>query len=240
MRIKSYEQKLIPKLWCCIGALWILVVVLWVSLIFCRATHADTVTITFTGTVAPYSWTDAGYIPGNPLAGQSFSTVWALDACAGCSTGQVLSILLTIGGDAFPYALGSYMPASISPTGIYVNDTVVPGTVALNSFVTTSSNVFPDNLTTPFTYHVTDGDNLRSPFQLGGSFWLNPGPDGYLKMDNVKLDNPDYVSVPAPSLPWWLAFLAFLRRRPKPEIFCEYCDGDHSSEGHYEYHKPHA
>lgn len=164
---------------------------------------ADTVTITFSGTVAPYVWTGSSYVTGNPLSGDSFTTTWTVVACSGCSSGQVASAVLTIEGQVFPYAQGVNMNAYVTPTQIYLNDTVYPGAVALNSYVTTHNAPFPTALTTPFSYQTVADDNFASPFHLGGSFWTE-GPDGYLQVASVAVDNPSYIGspflVPAPIL----------------------------------------
>lgn len=162
-------------------------------------TLADTVTVTFSGTVAPYVWTGSSYITGNPLAGQPFSTAWTVDACQGCSSGQVTSVLLSIGEEVFPYALGGYMNAFITPARIYLNNTVVPGAVALNSFVDASTPALPADLTTPFTYQTLPADNASYPFHLGGSFWKD-GPDGYVQVEQVTLANPTFKHSPAPTM----------------------------------------
>lgn len=181
--------------------------------LFVVPAKADTVTVTFRGVIAPYVWTGDRYVTGNPLAGQSFSTVWTLEACAGCSSGQIVSILLTIGGQAIPYAPGIFMTTAISPNGIYLNDTVSPGAIALNSFVTVRSALFPAAITTPFTYQTVADDNFDSPFHLGGSFWSD-GPDGYLQMASLTVDNPSYVGepffVPAPLVGTGLPALVIL------------------------------
>lgn len=182
-------------------------------ILFTSQARADTVTVTFSGTVAPYVWTGSSYVTGNPLAGDSFSSVWTLDACPGCNSGVVQSVSLAIGNQTISYALGSYMSASITSTQIYLNDTVAPGSVALNSFVQTRQPLFPDAITTSFTYQTVADDNFSYPFHLGGSFWSD-GPDGYLQVASLTVDNPSYIGqpffVPGPVLGFGVANLFLL------------------------------
>lgn len=183
-------------------------------ILFTTPAQADTVTVTFSGTVAPYVWTGSSYALGNPLSGQSFSTVWTVDACQGCSSGILLSAALTVGGQTFAYAVDGYTAAFITFERLYLNTTVVPGEIALNSFVEPSIPFQFSSLTTPFAYQVTAADNGMRPFNLGGSFLNNPGPDGFLTVQSVTLANPAILHNPAPVM-GGISSLVWLFKRNK-------------------------
>lgn len=134
---------------------------------------ADTITITFSGTVAPYSFS---------FAGQPFSTVWAL------TDGLMTSERLFIGSQETDFGQTGYKAVALLPTQIYLNITVVPGTFALNSFITADTPVFPAD-GAPFVYQLAPTDNL-----LAGSFQLGES-NGYLLVNKVALANPDYVPI---------------------------------------------
>jgi len=183
--------------------------------------QADIVTVTFTGHIAPWIWTGSRYIeaalidvpgifgtPGASLTGDPFTSVWIANVASGNSIGQLLSATLTINDHSFAYGApsGSYTVINTGIWGIYSNITINPGSVPMNSFVGLSDRPrFPGDLTTPFTYDTTATDNLDTPHQLGGSFSLNPGPDGYLLVDNVTLTNPSYSGPPFYTTPWPIA-----------------------------------
>jgi hypothetical protein len=106
---------------------------------------------------------------------------------------------LTLNGNSLIYGTQGYPYGTIQTgtSGIYVNVTVSPGNVAMNSFINSSlSDVMPGNMLEPLSYTFNPlTDNLSSPHQIGGSFSDDGFVSGYFMIDSVGLTN---LSVPAP------------------------------------------
>lgn len=191
------------RLWVVLALIvsWVLVVTWTVS------SRADIITLTVTGTVAPLAWTGSGYVTstvvdtkgvfgsaGASLAGDSFEARWTLDTA---SQSPVLSSMLSITGHTIEFGSVGYNVYQTyngySGSGIYTNITVTPGVTAMNTFIDTTSSFFSGGLTTPFSYTFnSEIDNLKRPHGLSGSFRYD-GTAGYLNIENMTLDNPDYV-----------------------------------------------
>ena len=141
--------------------------------------------------------------------------------------------MLTISNHSITYGPGTYDYVFSNPSpgiSIDVNETGLSGSVAMNTFVYTPSDLLPYSITTPFTYTVDHAtDNLRFPNRLGGGFsW--PGTQGYFSIDTISLrnlDHPDaplYVPTPGPiagaGLPGLIfasgGLLGWWRQRQKP------------------------
>jgi hypothetical protein len=184
---------------------------------------ADIIEVDVAGTLGTnpgfptFDFTGVFGTPGS-LVGQAFSVVWTMNTicsdCASVSGGPfvgapspMISGVLTINNHSITYGPGAYDYVLSHPSpgsSIDVNETGISGSVAMNTFVYTPSDLLPYSITTPFSYTVNHAtDNLRFPNRLGGSFsW--PGVQGYLLIDTISLrnlDHPDaplYVPTPGP------------------------------------------
>jgi hypothetical protein len=115
--------------------------------------------------------------------------------------------VLTINNHTITYGPGTYDYIFSNPplgSSIDVNETGIPGSVAMNTFVYTPSDLLPYSIITPFHYTVNHAtDNLRFPNGLGGGFSWS-GAQGYFLIDTISLtnlDHPDtplYVPIPGP------------------------------------------
>jgi len=155
---------------------------------------ADIVTVTVTGTVAPYQFNNRYFIspvidytgifgqPGASLAGDAFTILWTVDtSCPGCSASiynsvsggsvsgtasPILSAVLTINGGSVTYGPAAELGEMYGYTNaFYVNVTVSPANAAINSYVNSTANNLPNSITQPFSYTLTPGiDNVSNGF----------------------------------------------------------------------------
>jgi hypothetical protein len=212
------------------------------------AAYADIVTVTVTGTIAPYTWNGSSYT-SNPLIdtagrfgtvganlfGDAYTATWTVNTgsateyisggSAPNTTSPILSTILTINGFTLDFGLGGYGAAyqyHYPGTDYFMVNTTI-GNNAMNSYVS-SSNQFPGNLTTPWTYNVnplTDNlDHVVSQGQegIGGGF-IYGDLRGYFLPETFTLTDQSQqqsfvsqsaVSVPGPIVGAGLPELAIL------------------------------
>ena len=94
----------------------------------------------------------------------------------------MMSGMLTINNHSITYGAGTYDYIFSNPrpgSSMDVNETGISGSIAMNTFVYTLSDLLPYSITTPFSYTVNHAtDNPRFPNGFGGGFsW--PGAQGY-------------------------------------------------------------
>jgi hypothetical protein len=160
---------------------------------------ADIVTMTATGTVAPYQF-DGGYFiapvvdytgifgqPGDNLAGDPFIILWTVNTnCAACNgvgggpngPSPIVSAVLTINGGSVTYGPGitgfmtGFNNGNIS--AFHVDVMVSPGDAAVNSYVNSTTNNLPNSITQPFSYTLNVSNGFSPNFIGGGFSWPAP------------------------------------------------------------------
>jgi hypothetical protein len=181
---------------------------------------ADIVTLTFTGTVAPYTWDGSHYTsnplidngtfgtPGQNLFGDSYSQVWTVNTFAG-RYDLVSLALLTINNTTVTISSGNNYNAIGGGHGLIdksiavpfdyfsIDTTVSPGNVAMGGLIYTFNGNGPGDLNAPgtHTYNMLPG-NLINTVNTGGYFSYG-GVSGYLHPDTLVITN-DSVAVPGP------------------------------------------
>jgi hypothetical protein len=178
---------------------------------------ADIITMTVTGSVAPYQFGNGYYIApvidqtglfgpvGANLANDPLTVLWTSNTITGVTTA-----VLTINGVAGPIFTRVdpvYSDAFLETGGHQVFADVTsqlggPGNVSIDSFVRSLSTVFPTT-GTPFDYTLGGDDNSTCcfpPTGIGGSFRTEYGPgtalDGYYYITHITVENPDYTGPP--------------------------------------------
>jgi hypothetical protein len=178
------------------------------------AAAAD-ITVTYTGTIAPYQWNGNAYVTaplldtaglfgGGSLTGDTFTEVWVMtgyNTFGGVNYGTpspVKSAVLTINGFSVEFGGGAYGVMQDSSGHIYNNVTVSPGSIAMNAGVDTPSGGIPADQPFSYTFNpLTDNLPPYWPLGLGGSFDIG-GDAGYFFINTVTVSDPSFNAVPVP------------------------------------------
>lgn len=183
---------------------------------------ADIVTLTVTGTIAPYQFGSLGYQispvidttglfgqAGADLAGNPFTVVWTGNTQSGS-----LSAVLTIDSGSVTFngpGLSSYFFNSKIGQTSRTNENITVsigglGNVAINTYINSTVAGIPGDIRMPYSYTLNPATDNNTccfpPAGISGGFELAPGPfpnndlDGYFYGSTftwTNLTNPNFI-----------------------------------------------